>query len=172
MSQAMRWEKLGRLLRAEGQRPWMQTHTAMPMALALGGTRYRVYFATRDRDNRPHIGFVELDLRRPTEVVSICEDFVLGPGRPGCFDDNGIYPGPLVPDGRLEQGPLRRQRDVDLQCRVLAIAVNYGVDHRLAQRQPDVQRLVRIEAGILRHLLGRGVNEIDELHLAGQDELD
>lgn len=96
------WRKLGRILRAEGQRPWMHSHTACPVALHLNGDLYRIYFGTRDPKNHPRIGFVEVDLSDPLRVLTISAAPALEPGPPGHFDDNGVYPGCLLEkDGRL-----------------------------------------------------------------------
>ena len=37
----------------------------MPVPLQLDSDRYRIYFGTRDEDNHPRIGFVEIDLKGP-----------------------------------------------------------------------------------------------------------
>jgi len=92
----MKWRKLGLIFAPSGQYPWMQTHAAMPTPLHLGGNVYRVYFGTRDGQNRPHIGYLEFDLKSPGQVLRISQDFVLGPGPRGFFDDNGAYPGCIL----------------------------------------------------------------------------
>ena len=80
----------------------MQSHTAAPLALALGGSRYRVYFASRDAEQRSHGAYVELDLEDLSGSVEIPDHFVLGPGPLGNFDDHGVYPSSLVEhQGRL-----------------------------------------------------------------------
>lgn len=74
----------------------------MPTPLHLGDRRYRVYFAGRDSGNRSHVGFVEIDLDRPQEILRLADEPVLAPGPLGCFDDHGVYPASLVEhDGRL-----------------------------------------------------------------------
>ena len=92
----MKWRKLGRIFCPSGQRPWMQSHAAVPSPLQLDGNLYRVYFGTRDAYNSSHIGYVEFDVRSPTKILRISHDYVLGPGPCGYFDDNGVYPGCIV----------------------------------------------------------------------------
>ncbi len=92
----MKWHKLGRVFYPNGQRPWMQTHSAVPIPLRLEGDRYRVFFGTRNHQNQPHIGCIEFDIKSPQEILSISETCVLGPGPRGFFDDNGVYPGPII----------------------------------------------------------------------------
>ncbi len=98
----MKWVKHGLIFRAAGQHAWMQSHTAVPVPLRVGGDNYRVYFGTRDQENRPHIGYVELDIKRPTKVLKLSDQYILAPGQRGHFDDNGVYPGCIVEhDGKL-----------------------------------------------------------------------
>ncbi len=92
----MTWKKLGRVFYPCGQRPWMQSHAAVPVPLRLDRDRYRVYFGTRDRDNHPRAGYVEFDIQSPQKILRISEDFVLGRGPRGFFDHNGVYPGPII----------------------------------------------------------------------------
>jgi predicted GH43/DUF377 family glycosyl hydrolase len=92
----MRWAKLGRVFVADNQHPWMRTHAANPVAEPLDAHRLRVYFSTRDDANRSSIAFVELDIRRPLEVLRISQTPVLSPGAIGTFDDSGVSMGCLV----------------------------------------------------------------------------
>jgi predicted GH43/DUF377 family glycosyl hydrolase len=92
----MTWEKLGRIFYAKRQKQWMHSHTAVPIPLQLNGNFYRIYFATRDSLNHPHIGYIEIDIDEPERVLKISNNYVLGPGPKGYFDDNGVYPGCIV----------------------------------------------------------------------------
>jgi acetyltransferase-like isoleucine patch superfamily enzyme len=83
----MRWQKLGNIFCPSGQYPWMQSHAANPVADCLGGSRFRIYFSCRDRNNRASIGYVVIDMHRPLEVLELSPKPVLSPGEPGTFDD-------------------------------------------------------------------------------------
>jgi hypothetical protein len=85
----MRWRKLGRIFAAAGQRPWMRTHTSMPFAEPLDGNRVRVWFTPRDGQNRSHLGWLEIDLSRPDNILALAEEPTLAPGTPGRFDETG-----------------------------------------------------------------------------------
>jgi hypothetical protein len=97
----MKWRKLGQLFQPAGDLPWMRSHAANPVAEHRGGDRYRVYFGGRDERNRSSIGWVEVDLLRPREILARAEQPVLAPGPAGSFDDSGVSMGCLVaaPDG-------------------------------------------------------------------------
>jgi hypothetical protein len=98
----VRWRKLGRIYEPEGRQPWARSHAANPVAEHRGGERFRVYFGARDERNRTSIGWVEIDLRHPQEILARAEAPVLSPGAPGSFDDSGVSMGCLAaaPDGR------------------------------------------------------------------------
>jgi hypothetical protein len=97
------WRRLGRLFVAEGQRPWMTSHTAVPIPRPLGGPRVRFYFATRDAANHAAVAWLDARVTPDgAEVEALSEEPALGAGPPGHFDDNGVYPGPVVErDGEL-----------------------------------------------------------------------
>jgi hypothetical protein len=92
----VRWRKIGRVFCPRDHHPWMRTHAANPVAEARGADTIRVYFSCRDDRNRSSIAWVEIDMRRPTEVVRIADHAVVGPGRAGTFDDSGTSMGWLV----------------------------------------------------------------------------
>ena len=92
----MKWRKLGPIFRPDNHYPWMRSHAANPVAEHRGGDLFRVYFSSRDEHNRSSIAWIEIDLRRPTQVLHICERPVLQPGTTGAFDDSGTSIGCLV----------------------------------------------------------------------------
>lgn len=92
----MKWTKLGLIFSPAGKDSWMRTHAALPVALQLGGDLYRVYFASRDRYNRSHVGFIEFDINSPDKILYVCSEPVLIPGPLGYFDDHGVYASSLV----------------------------------------------------------------------------
>ena len=85
------WAKQGLIFRPDASRPWMRTHAAVPTPMPLEGSRYRIYFSSRDEANHSHVGFFDLDLDHPTRVLASSADPVLAPGPLGCYDADGIY---------------------------------------------------------------------------------
>lgn len=88
----MHWQKLGFIFVADKQHDWMQTHASWPRAFNLVGDVYRIYFSSRDASNRSHIAFVDIDIKNPSEIISISSSPVLSPGNAGLFDDCGVIP--------------------------------------------------------------------------------
>lgn len=85
----MRWRKLGRIFVADAHSEWLHSHGIVPIARALGGYRYRIYFSTRDRQNRSNVSWLDIDIRDPTRVLRLSDRPLLTPGPLGCFDDSG-----------------------------------------------------------------------------------
>jgi hypothetical protein len=85
----MRWRKLGRIYVPVELGDWAVSHAAVPIALRLDVHLWRIYFSARDRRNRAHTAFFEIDLRRPDQQLRVCERPVLSPGTLGAFDEDG-----------------------------------------------------------------------------------
>lgn len=97
----MAWVRRGRVIVPDGQASWIGSHAALPVVLPRDGGA-RVYFSSRDAQNRSHIGFATLDLDAPQPVPVFSTAPVLSPGPLGAFDDAGVTTSCLVAhDGRL-----------------------------------------------------------------------
>lgn len=88
----MHWQKLEFIFVADNQYDWMQTHASWPRAFNLADDIYRIYFSSRDASNRSHIAFVDIDIKNPSNIISISSTPVLSPGNAGLFDDCGVIP--------------------------------------------------------------------------------
>lgn len=98
----MRWRKLGRVYAPVEIGEWAVSHAAVPTAWRLDTHRWRIYFSARDRRNRAHTGFFDLDLRRHSRPLRVCERPALSPGGLGTFDEDGAMGSWIVQeDGRL-----------------------------------------------------------------------
>lgn len=86
-----RWKKLGLLFEPDRTRWWMRSHAACPCTLALSDDVVRVYFSSRDAEQRSHTGWVEIDTAGDPRVVRVSSEPVLAPGPLGHFDDHGVY---------------------------------------------------------------------------------
>jgi predicted GH43/DUF377 family glycosyl hydrolase len=95
----MKWKKLGRIFCPTGEKEWMLSHAANPVADYVGGDIFRIYFSTRNAKNQSSIGWIEIDLRIPKKIIRVAEDPALTPGKIGCFDDSGCSIGSIVRQG-------------------------------------------------------------------------
>jgi hypothetical protein len=89
MSGAMIWRKLGLVFCPSGEREWMQSHAAVPIAESLGDSLFRIYFSSRDQFNRSFSGYGVIDINRPNKIIDLSAEPVLAPGSLGEFDDSG-----------------------------------------------------------------------------------
>ena len=92
----MKWIKKGLIIKPRENLDWMVTHAMLPFAERIGEDLYRIYFSGRDRLNRSLVGYVEVDINKPKNILYITEKPVLGLGALGCFDDNGVTPSWIV----------------------------------------------------------------------------
>jgi predicted GH43/DUF377 family glycosyl hydrolase len=92
----MKWKKLGVVYVPDGSLPWARSHATCPTPIVLGD-RIRVYVQCRDEANVGRIGFVDLDVADPRRVVYVHPDPVLDIGRPGTFDENGVFQTCVLP---------------------------------------------------------------------------
>jgi len=93
----MLWEKLGRIFHADGQRAWMTSHTSLPFGLPIDDRRLRIFFSPRDRLNRSHIAWLEIDVNAPSDILALSDEPFLAPGPRGQFDDCGVMPSWITP---------------------------------------------------------------------------
>jgi hypothetical protein len=86
-----KWTKLGQIISPEKvNRPWMITHAMDPTVDHLGGDIFRIYFCGRNADNQSLIGYADIDILNPGEIIKTPVAPILGLGELGSFDDNGV----------------------------------------------------------------------------------
>lgn len=68
---------------------WMGTHAAYPTPVRIDD-RVRLFFSSRDEDNRGRVGWCDVDVRNPATIISGSRHSMFDVGRPGTFDDCGI----------------------------------------------------------------------------------
>lgn len=95
----MKWEKRGLIFAPSARSEWMHSHASLPIADRRGDGLLRIYFGTRDRSGRSHIGHVDVSAGNIGEVVAVAQEPLLPLGRLGAFDDSGIMPSSLVDHG-------------------------------------------------------------------------
>ena len=92
----MKWEKLALIIKPDNKYEWMATHAMVPVAELRHDDICRVYFSGRDSYNRSLVGYAEIDLADPSSILRFSDKPVLGLGKRGCFDDNGVTPSWIV----------------------------------------------------------------------------
>lgn len=92
----MRWNKIGLIFKPAGNHEWMTTHASLPLPDKVSDNALRIYFATRSREGKSAISFLEVDANDPPRVRYVHDRPVLSPGKLGTFDDDGVGPYSLV----------------------------------------------------------------------------
>lgn len=93
----MKWHKLGHIYQPSGALPWARSYAANPIAEHVAEDLYRIYFSTRNEQNKSSIGSILIDINDPTQVIEVAEDPVLLPGDIGMPDDSGVSIGCILP---------------------------------------------------------------------------
>lgn len=86
------WKKHGLIFTPDHQVPWQQSHAALPTHYQIKDSLYRIFFASRDKNNHSHIGSFDVDLNQPDKILHRPNDALLSPGAKGEFDEWGVMP--------------------------------------------------------------------------------
>lgn len=92
----MNWIKKGLIFKPQRIYAWMHSHAQVPFAEMVSPEIVRVYFGTRDQQNRTVTTYLELDAADLTKIVYLHDQPVLSLGSLGAFDDCGVMPSWIV----------------------------------------------------------------------------
>lgn len=93
----MKWNKLGLVYQPTKNRFWNQKYAILPVPEYIADeNKIRIYFGTTDSENYGRISYVEVDAGDPTKVLYEHDDYVLGLGEDGTFDDCGVVPSSII----------------------------------------------------------------------------
>lgn len=92
-----RWEKIGQILAPETNYYWSKSHMSLPTPLVFSNF-VRIYFGSRDKENRSRISFVDYDLEK-RKIIYRHKKPVIELGELGTYDDNGMMPCSLIKSG-------------------------------------------------------------------------
>lgn len=95
----MKWEKKGLIFKAENQSDWWRSHTQSPIAIPLDDNRIRIYVGAFDQFGTTRIGCVDVSIQDPKKILGISEKPILDLGRPGTFDEDGVFPASVYRQG-------------------------------------------------------------------------
>lgn len=137
------WVQRGRLFVPDGRFPWSQSHAQCPSSIEIDGN-IRVYYATRDADNRSRTSFVDLARNDPTRILHVFDRPVMDLGEPGTHDEDGVMVSCVVREGdELRMYYSGWSRSVQVPYRVsvgLAISRDGGLSFERCFKGPVVDR--------------------------------
>ena len=85
----MNWIKKGRVFNVDKNFDWMYSHASMPFAEHMKDDVFKIYFSTRNSDNESSVAYIEVDIKRPNQILRISDRPLLSKGKLGTFDDSG-----------------------------------------------------------------------------------
>jgi len=92
----MSWRKLGLVFCPDGRDPLMKSHASHPVALHQEAGIYRIFFCSRDEENRSSIFSLLIDLERPLKPLEVRTEPHLSFGQRGSFDESGVTLGNIL----------------------------------------------------------------------------
>ena len=87
----LKFNRCGNVFNPDGKIKDMQSHAQVPFAYQNGNSKFRIFFASRDKNSRSHVYFIDYDFANKT-VLNISQKPSLAPGALGTFDDCGTMP--------------------------------------------------------------------------------
>jgi hypothetical protein len=156
----MRWRKRGHVYVASGEHEWAMHYAFPPTPYQLNDEVLRLYVWFCDAGVVGRVGFVDVRLDAPGEIVRVADEPVLDIGEPGMFDENGVLPLSVVDLGdRVHLYYMGFQRGAKIpyyQFLGLAISTDGGATFKRERRVPvldrsDAEPLNRTSAFVRRH---------------------
>ena len=89
------WEKKGLIYCPDGS-GYFKTHAARPIPVQIDDKRLRLYYSSRDHDDRMLPTYIDVSLDDPSGILHINESPLVELGAPGTFDDSGVTLGSIV----------------------------------------------------------------------------
>jgi hypothetical protein len=139
----MAWKQLGMVFAPDGALDWSRTHAQAPAAYLMDD-RIRVYYGTRNAENRSRTSFFEVDSADPTRLVHVHDRPVLDLGKPGTHDEDGVIVSQVVAVGdelRMYYGGVSRGGHVPYRMSVgLARSRDGGLSFERVFEGPVIDR--------------------------------
>jgi len=92
----MKWTKKGLIFCPSNNYDWMRTHAALPIADHMKDDIFKIYFSSRDSQNRSFTTFLEIDITNPKKILHLSKKPIISPGEISSFDDSGTMGSCLV----------------------------------------------------------------------------
>lgn len=91
----MIWRKLGCIYQRESTAGthWWDSHMMAPTVVEMGSEVLRVYIGGWDSNGISRIAWIDVEANNPMRILDVSTVPALDIGRPGCFDENGVFPG-------------------------------------------------------------------------------
>lgn len=84
------WIKKGLIYTPDTKLAWQNSHAALPTACLIADNLYRIYFTSRDKENKTFVGYFDWEVGSPGRIINKCKEPILSPGNLGYFDNHGV----------------------------------------------------------------------------------
>lgn len=92
----MAWVKKGLIYSPNIDRAWSKSHAQVPTVDLISDNVLRIYYSSRDAQNRSHISYIEVNPKNPKEILYEHPEPILELGKLGAFDESGLMPSSVV----------------------------------------------------------------------------
>ena len=93
----MKWEKKGLLSNCTTiDLDWYKKNTMCPLPYKINENTIRLFLAFCDENNYGRLGYLDLDIENPANILAYSKTPILDVGELGSFDEHGILPASLI----------------------------------------------------------------------------
>lgn len=93
----MRWVKKGLIYCPNNDSDWQCDTFMTPQAMLMSDNIIRIWGGVRDKDGVSRIKYIDVSAENPKEILYVSNVPSLDIGNDGCFDDNGVILGAVIP---------------------------------------------------------------------------
>ncbi len=98
----MKWLKKGLICNHETfELDWYKKNTMVPVPYLVDEYTLRIFITMCDADNIGRIGYVDVNPKNPSEIISYSKKPLIDIGSDGAFDDNGVVTASVYEEGDL-----------------------------------------------------------------------
>jgi len=94
----MRWKKLGNIFCPSGSNPLLYSHAANPLAIHLEKDVFRIFYSSRDTNNKSSVGFLDFDMLK-LKVIYKSDSPAFTYGAENTFYSHGVSIGNMYQVG-------------------------------------------------------------------------
>jgi len=94
-AKVIKWTKRGKIFVPSGN-GFFKTHATRPIPYRLNSEVLRIFFSSRDDDDRMLPTFFDVDIRNPSNILNVSRGPLVNLGDPGTFDDSGVTLGSII----------------------------------------------------------------------------